>query len=135
MGYFTLKLKLRIKEKIGMLIITPLFFQYFYKPLILFIDRMIGVGYCTKQNDKEIGDSNVKYICDMLMPGNSRFYSIFYYYKLISNVIHNIPQDKNIRKMNCGGVVTMVTMDILFVQEVGNHMVHHIPLVILLDVI
>ncbi|RIB25942.1 hypothetical protein C2G38_2164657 [Gigaspora rosea] len=32
---------------------------------------MVGVGYCTKQNDKEIGDSNVKtnYIYNMLMPG------------------------------------------------------------------
>ncbi|RIB27519.1 hypothetical protein C2G38_1764958 [Gigaspora rosea] len=32
---------------------------------------MIGVGYCTKQSDKEIDDSNIKtdYINDMLMPG------------------------------------------------------------------
>ncbi|RIB29411.1 hypothetical protein C2G38_1147444 [Gigaspora rosea] len=31
---------------------------------------MIGVGYCTKQNDKEVGDKNVKkYIYDTLMPG------------------------------------------------------------------
>ncbi|CAG8640566.1 7592_t:CDS:2 [Ambispora leptoticha] len=32
---------------------------------------MIGVGYCTKQNHKEISDANIKtnYIYDMLMPG------------------------------------------------------------------
>ncbi|RIB21646.1 hypothetical protein C2G38_2176019 [Gigaspora rosea] len=35
--------------------------------------KMIGVGYCTKQNNKEIGDSYVKSnyipVYDMLMPG------------------------------------------------------------------
>src|SRR5260364_294343 len=43
---------------------------------------MIGIGYCTKQSDKKIDDSN--YINNMLMPGNSKFLFIFHYYRLTS---------------------------------------------------
>src|SRR5260363_205983 len=85
-GYFFFKLKLKIKEKMGMLIIISFHnITFVLKILIIFIDRMIGVGYCTKKNDKEIGGSNIKtdYIYNMLMPGNSRFYSIFFLLCLI----------------------------------------------------
>src|SRR5260364_316791 len=59
---------------------------------------MIGIGYCTNQNDKKIDDSN--YINNMLMPGNNKFFILFSYYYRLTSILYLLGQENE--SWGCG---------------------------------